>query len=347
MSIETDIERNRKKNTIHPKFLNRLLPVTKEQSELTKRWILKYQEEILNDVRILRTKADKTLTSDPNIIERTRIWKRKYPKGFCHEIRDEVFRLIKDGMLNRDMQGLQAMKNFVREGGVIQKFWGIGKDMYFQNAIQIGDSILDVANDTVDHTKEPVVFYPSVYEAPIRRIENFDDFASVAEKYQGKDVYPNIYFPWLAPVFPVLTIIPPEKTRIGKYELVICDDTGDLLTKNFYDARWKGDDASLFGLSSDFLTKGHYAHKRLPKEMLDNLLNDSGLSKFSTQESKLPDMFRVSTDPEDALAEIAHFHINDKESEEDMSRHLKRYMAETLEKIKVAKIIRNIVLAKV
>jgi len=203
------MERNVRHNTPRNEFVNRLLPPTPEQTELTRRWILEYRDLILSDVQVLRERADKKLLRDPKVRAQTRQWDRPYPLGYCGEIRNEVMDQLQGGMLDRGHPGLQAVKSFVREGGVIQPFWGIDSQKYFQNAIQIGDSILDVANDTVDRSKPPIVFYPSVAEAPIKRIEDFGEYASVAESYWNYDVYPNIYLPAFAPIFPYVVIEPP------------------------------------------------------------------------------------------------------------------------------------------
>jgi hypothetical protein len=264
-----------------------------------------------------------------------RAWDKRYPEGMCKEIRDDVLERMKGEMLNTSRPGLQMLKNFVRGGGVIQPFWGIDKKMYFQNAIQIGDSILDVANDTVDHTKEPVVFYPSVHEAPIKRIENFEEFADVAEKYWEYEAYPNIYLPRFAPLFPVLTIRPARKDLLNTDSLLLETGALDLMYKNFTTP----EDGHGFGLSSEFLFKGPYSEKRLPPEMLDELLNDKRLARAA---QRRPDIFKVSTDPEEARAEIARFHIPDgatsmpREYLDEMTELLK--YSERLERIPLASI---------
>ncbi len=271
------------------------------QRQLTETWILPYQELIIEDVGVLRKEADKSLEKDSEIRQQLRSWDKKYPEGFCREINAAVYDRMMGAMLDRSLPGLQAVKNFIREGGIVQKFWGIDKGRYFQNAIQIGNSILDVANDTVDPSKPPVVFYPNMGEAPLKNIETIAEFADVVESYWDREVYPNIYFPHLAPVFPVLSIMAPRgpvKDEILGFET----DNLILAFNNIGTVR----DGHLFGLSSDFIFHSTYSDKRIPDAMLANLFESENVRKL--QRRRPGGLFEVTDDPEKAREVFASYH---------------------------------------
>ena len=218
----------------------------------------------------------------------------------CGTIVVAVFEKMQNEMQDRSLPGLQALKGFVRQGGLIKPFWGIDKDIYFQNAIQIGDSILDVANDTVDPSKPPLVFHPNVGDSQLRSIENFTEFAHVAEKYWNADVYPNIYFPELAPIFPVISIDPP-KGKFRATTLRLDNDALNVDLENFATV----DDDHMFGLSSGFLFKSPYSGKRLPREMEEALFNGDMLKRL--QKLRPNGMYRVTNDPYEARKAIESF----------------------------------------
>jgi hypothetical protein len=119
-----------------------------------------------------------------------------YPVGFCHLIRDEVRARLRDD---------PGWRTIVRRGVVVRDVFVILKGSYFQNAMQLGNLYVDVANDTVDPSK------PWLDWAPVREVqfENVSDLARIAEvaaSYHGCSVHPNTLFPALAPVVPLLSI---------------------------------------------------------------------------------------------------------------------------------------------
>ncbi len=299
--MERANRRNLEQKNLHPEFYHSIIPPSEDQVRLTETWIFPYHELILNDVRSLRRDADRRFSKDTVMRNGLREWGEKYPKGRCQEIRDDVLNRMQKGMLNTEYQGLQMVKNFVRQGGIIQPFWGVDKDKYFQNAIQVGDSILDVANDTVDPSKEAVVFYPRVAEAPIKRIETFEKFAEVAETYWDYEIYPNIYFPHVAPIYPVIAI---EKAKKGPVpfadRLIIPSDTRDLQYRNLY-SEYNG---TLFGLASHFMFDSEYSNKRLPDSMLKSLMESKLVKKL---EHFRKDFYEVTTDPDEAHAVFQRF----------------------------------------
>ncbi|KND49734.1 MAG: hypothetical protein AB203_01450 [Parcubacteria bacterium C7867-008] len=303
MSIERAIKRNKKTEIDGKGFPeHRLIPSSERQKELTAEWILPYEEVILEDARDIRKQVDRSLPRTEKIRERSKKFDRPYPKGFCGEIRNAVLEDMKLAMMDRSKPGMQALRGFVRQGGVIQPFWGIDNGMYFQNAIQIGDAILDVANDTVDTSKEPVVFYPNQSEAPIKRINNFTEFADVAESYWDTEVYPNIYLPHLAPLYPVLILHRAGKGKQKSDRLYLEQGVSDLMVDNL---RSVTKDDLLFGLSSNFLFKSPYSEKRLPDDILEAMFSNEVIKEV---QGKRPDAFATTTDPEIARQEFHRFH---------------------------------------
>jgi hypothetical protein len=177
-----------------------ILEVDDKQKKLTEKWILPHVETITDDLCKIRANVDKRLKK---YIKHS----KSYPVGMCQEIRNEVYKeMLGTSGMNKDLKGLQMVRNFIREGGILKAFWGIDQEKYFQNAIQVGTSILDVANDTVDPRKPKIVFYPDMETAPIKRINSIEAMAEIMERYWGYEIYPNIYFPNLAPFFPIICI---------------------------------------------------------------------------------------------------------------------------------------------
>ena len=88
---------------------------------------------------------------------------------------------------------------------VIRKIFVLLKGRYFQNALQVGNLYVDVANDTVYVDK------PKLEWAPIPEVdyENVDDWSRVAEvgrRYYEARLYPNLLFPFLFPAAPFFAV---------------------------------------------------------------------------------------------------------------------------------------------
>jgi len=341
MSIENSIRRNVAQNETERGDLGyRLIHHSEGQQAVTEKWVIPNSELIIADAEDLRAKVDRMLQKDAHTRKRMRLWDLQYPHGLCKEITTQVSELMQGELLNTDRAGMKCLRNFVREGGVIKPFWGIDDGKYFQNAIQIGTSVLDVANDTIDPSKEPVVFHPTLQECPIKSIQSVEQFADVAEKYWDRDIYPNIYLPWLAPVFPAISIVPPERDLEGETILRLETGTIDLLPLNFSTSH----DEHLFGLSEKFLTQSPYSEKRLPPKMLEQLLKGSPFLK--RMQTKRPDIFKVTTDPEAAMDRIREFHWSKSGKDEDDNALLfERYHQEAIEITKIGNLLEDRILA--
>lgn len=126
-----------------------------------------------------------------------------YPVGFCAVIRDRVF----DGL-----RGDPVVQSLMAAGLVLKKVFVILKDRYFQNAMQFGNLYIDVANDTVDPAK-PWLEWMDVREVPYENVGELPTLIRVAESYHRCRAFPNVFFPLLAPVVPLLLIA--EDGRLG------------------------------------------------------------------------------------------------------------------------------------
>ena len=190
-------------------------------AKLTRQHLVPVSAMLLNLVRRHRQEADAFFAQNPppdssdhefpmDAPDRPSV----YPLGWCRQIRDRVWK----GLSNEPF-----IRSLRQHGLTWNRVYFIHEGRYFQNAIQCGDWMLDVAHDTVDTTDEPVVCAPlDEYEW-----ENLDDwhrFAEVAADYYRVTVYPNLYFPLLFPLIPFLAI-----RESGRLEFLYCQQNLFLL----------------------------------------------------------------------------------------------------------------------
>ncbi len=170
------------------------------QAALAARVVRPAREELLRLARAHRDTVDADLRSDlaagrpvPNAPEPS---ERTYPHGFCFAICVRVFeRLSKEPLV----------QGFVAAGVIWKTVYFIQEGRCFQNAIQCGDDLLDVAYDTSDPAFEPVVCTP-LEEADWKNLRDYRQTATVAEKYYKARLFPNRFFPLLFPVAPFLRL---------------------------------------------------------------------------------------------------------------------------------------------
>lgn len=180
------------------------------QGDLVRRIVHPARAAFLADLTLIRAEIDQALSSrEPAAhpaAERETDDHRRYPLGQCKPIRDQgVAKLTRPTEADLDRPAIDLVSRFVGAGGVVKGIWGIQKGRYFQNAIQLGDLWVDLANDTVDLARDPVEVLP-LAEAQFEEITSFERFAAVAEIYWGYRAYPNLCLPELAPMFPVLLV---------------------------------------------------------------------------------------------------------------------------------------------
>jgi hypothetical protein len=257
----------------------RVLDVTPEQQELTSELILPYKEDIIADSVALRADIDATI---PKHRQET------YPIGYCNEIRNAFLNHLYGASLDRSRIGFRAIHEFNRRGGVVSPFWAIYQQKYFQNAIQIGGALLDVAQDTLDGKGKVIAFYDDIEQSPFTPIDSYDEYAAVAEQYWHDKVYPNIYFPELAPMFPVLVVKSQSLQHAGinrTMHALYLSDQGAVSNVGLHDLS-KAEKTDFYNqrlpLAKKFLTEGAYSKKRLPVGFLEQALRlRPELKKFS------------------------------------------------------------------
>ena len=117
----------------------------------------------------------------------------------------------------------------------------------------------DCANDTVVVTKPKVEYLPMA-ESGFKNIESWEEFADVAERYWHCRIYPNLHFPMLAPLLPVISV----------------SDEGVLSLQNISYYMQRLNLESEFRASETFITRGPWSSRQLPAEWLDRIARYKG-----------------------------------------------------------------------
>lgn len=138
----------------------------------------------------------------------------------------------------------------------LRKIWCTDRLPSFQNAIQAGDYIIDAATDTFDPYKYPVKI-SKIEDAGLRNAADHADICATIESYWRVDCYPNIYFPQLAPFFPVIGVT--QEGRVG----FMCQNMRHMDAQNLI-----GGD---FLSAKNFIFNSPFSHKRLLPKHLESL----------------------------------------------------------------------------
>ena len=120
-----------------------------------------------------------------------------YPIGFCH--------VIRDGVRSR-LRGDPSWRALVRRGVVVRDVFVILKGRFFQNAMQVGNLYVDVANDTVDRAQHWLE-WARVRDVEYENPSSIPRIASVATSYYSCTVHPNLHFPEIAPFMPLMAVL--------------------------------------------------------------------------------------------------------------------------------------------
>ena len=307
--MRQQIERNRKGLKIRSDS-EQMVDMPQKQRLLTQEWILPAKDQIVADISLLRKKIDSNLKRRDDVRNELREQRQGYPIGLCRQIRDEIMNELGKHH-DRSSLGMRAIKQFTRNGGVVHPFWATEERKYFQNAIQMGTAILDAAHDTNHPSDDPVVLYPSIEESPFKKIERFEDIAEVAEEYWDFDVYPNVYLPAVAPLYPLLGV---DKEARQKWDnkgrkspsIFLIPSASILIDENFKSGR--GQDR-FFTLAHDFITKGPYSVKRLPKQYAEALFRPDPSSRLGRLVKLRPDLFEASENPDELEASFSQFFV--------------------------------------
>lgn len=304
MSLIKRIERNLENSQSFQSLDGGFFTPNQRQIELTQKYILPNVTEILHDSRNLRRKVDriicKSLIGGKDV---TRI----YPKGYCLDITQHFLRQLSSEMLDRNMMGFQQIKHFVQAGGAIKRVWGIDNNKTFQNVIQIGSAVLDVARDTGGYRPpnpaDAVQLYLSIDENPTQDIQGFEDLSEIMEKYWGYEIYPNTLIPYFAPIFPIIAL-----NKKGNIQFI-------RMTRESHHVGWKNFctpfEGKACGLAWKFITTGKYSHKKLPETLVDRL-------QYALRRSKLNQRLSHVFDLDSNLSTLEeYYHQNFTVSSED------------------------------
>ncbi|HLC52954.1 MAG TPA: hypothetical protein VJK03_00265 [Candidatus Nanoarchaeia archaeon] len=181
-----------------------------------------------------------------------------YPEGFCNEIAKGVLSRLEIS-LKRDAHepAVQAIARLQDLGMPLHKVFGIitlPHGRFFQNALQIGDRIIDCGFDTGEKPKQKVVIWDT--ESGIfSGIKSYQRHAAVAQEYWMQRICPTArYFPLAAPFFPYLAVSPNGAVSFvdehGIYFRNICFN---------------------FEISKNFVEKNAYQDNELPTRQRDYL----------------------------------------------------------------------------
>ncbi|ATC32671.1 hypothetical protein CA606_10110 [Caulobacter vibrioides] len=174
------------------------------QTALTRRFLTPALSALEDLFLELRAESDFTLPS--SLVGR---YAKPYPGGCCSEITADVLRrlCVRVSAGRQGSAGERALIAFVKQGGRINSVWGVLRDRYFQNALQVGGLYVDVANDTVDPNKPKVEILP-MPESGLVLVRDGSHFARIGESYWNARLYTNTALPALAPHFPMILVWP-------------------------------------------------------------------------------------------------------------------------------------------
>lgn len=222
----------------------------KKQMLLTEKYIEPVIWEIEEILIYLRKKVDKGFNW------KTIAWWCVYPEWFCCEIRDIIFSIIEKNK-NKVKSPFNVFAKLEKKWVLLKKNYWIQHGKYFQNWIQLWDYFLDVANDTVDINKNSIEI-SRLWSSWMENFTTYERYADIAEKYWNCDIYPNVYFPYLSPFYPIISI--------QKWRAYLLNQHTQLMIQDI--------EENNFQLVEDFLFNSLYSDKKLPDRFIKNLSNE-------------------------------------------------------------------------
>ncbi len=186
-----------------------------EQRAVTQQRLLPAIDAILERLRAHRAEVDRIMEErrgklppgQPTPIGEPAL--ATYPLGFCREIRDMVWERALVDPAFQALLGREVM---------LKKVFILLKGRYFQNAVQLGNLYIDVANDTV-WTDFPKLEWKPIAEVQYENVDSWPSFAAVARRYLQVELYPNRLFPFAFPAAPFFAIRPG-----GRIDLLYAQD---------------------------------------------------------------------------------------------------------------------------
>lgn len=179
-----------------------IAPVDARQHALTQSYLAGHTEALMVYFLGLRAQIDTVLS--PKL---TAAAGKAYPYGRCEEITRELYALLALRLRQPITQIEQVLHDFMDQGGIVRTVWGVLREQYFQNALQIGGLYIDVSNDTVDVNKPQVEILP-IEASGLLAVRDLAHFRQTAERYWGATIYANHLLPSLAPLLPMVSASP-------------------------------------------------------------------------------------------------------------------------------------------
>lgn len=185
-----------------------IVSVTPEMQALTERYLVPNLAALMQSLQHLRKQADIDLK--PQMPQQ---YGKPYPIGRCEQISRHVLQMLPNVLRARADAGMAALHDFIMAGGELRSIWGVLRGRYFQNAFQAGALYIDVANDTVVPSKPQIEILP-LAESGMASITSAAHFAEIAEIYWEGRIYANHVVPGLAPILPMLSVVPGQPPRL-------------------------------------------------------------------------------------------------------------------------------------
>lgn len=181
-----------------------IVPDNAAQAACTAQWLAPLGEAaLLAYFRRLRAEVDRVLA--PRLPPAAG---KPYPYGRCEEITQQAHTLLRARLQQRSDEPVeQALQQFIAAGGLLQSVWGVLREQYFQNALQVGTLYVDVSNDTVVVTKPSVEILP-MHASGLVPVRDLAHFRQTAERYWQATLYANHFVPSLAPLLPIVSVSP-------------------------------------------------------------------------------------------------------------------------------------------
>lgn len=254
------------------------IEVDSRQTQLSRQLMPSVRAELLERAQAVRRRVDEefaknSLVAGPKqTVANGETAPHLYPIGYCHWITDLALPQLEADPLVKKLRGA---------GLTWRKVYFILQGRGFQNAIQCGDWLLDVAENALDLRDAPVDLSP-LDSFEWENLDGWPRYAEIAEIYYGARLYPNLYFPLAFPLAPFLAI-----RSNGRLDLLYQQDNLFFL-----------DLAENWRRARQLLTDSRWMERRLPADyecLLEQLCgkNDIGVFPLEFRKSTVAGLSRI------------------------------------------------------
>ena len=248
---------------------------SKEQKELTKKYVLPIIDELMDLIILSRKEFDRGYLSSNSSKSTKTIYGQidinHYPVGHCSIIRDGVFEILKKSSVIKELE---------EKGVIFKHLFVILDSSYTQNAIQLGNLFVDVANDTINPKKE-AIYCEDIEDVDFENLEDYQSYYKMVEKYLNLKLYPNLYIPKIEDIFPVVALDADGKCSLLMHqEIILYKD----ITQNF-------------ALAKKFRESNSFQKRVLPKPYIDilkSLQKHLSFGEFGTPTELLDRYFKAN-----------------------------------------------------